>query len=127
MDKERKTYTGLIGVFLVMTMGLLVAIIVVSLQRKSEEAEMEKKYESGEVMMEEAKMTMYEDNDKTRSVEAIEQAVGADEKLKTIDSAVTVMNVAGYYDDMELLDKYTAILNERLEAAGIDTSGETDG
>ena len=127
MDKERKTYTGLIVVFLAMTMGLLVAIIVVSLQRKSEEAEMEKKYESGEVMMEEAKMTMYEDNDKTRSVEAIEQAVGADEKLKTIDSAVTVMNVAGYYDDMELLDKYTAILNERLEAAGIDTSGETDG
>ena len=127
MDKERKTYTGLIVVFLAMTMGLLVAIIVVSLQRKSEEAEMEKKYESGEVMMEEAKMTMYEDNDKTRSVEAIEQVVGADEKLKTIDSAVTVMNVAGYYDDMELLDKYTAILNERLEAAGIDTSGETDG
>ncbi len=127
MDKERKTYTGLIVVFLAMTMGLLVAIIVVSLQRKSEEAEMEKKYESGEVMMEEAKMTMYEDNDKTRSVEAIEQAVGADEKLKTIDSAVTVMNVAGYYDDMELLDKYTAILNERLEAAGIDISGETDG
>ena len=127
MDKERQTYTGLIVVFLAMTMGLLVAIIVVSLQRKSEEAEMEKKYESGEVMMEEAKMTMYEDNDKTRSVEAIEQAVGADEKLKTIDSAVTVMNVAGYYDDMELLDKYTAILNERLEAAGIDISGETDG
>jgi len=28
---------------------------------------------------------------------------------------------------MELLDKYTAILNERLEAAGIDISGETDG
>ena len=70
------------------------------------------------------------DTDKTRGDELITVAKEIDNELKTIDSAVAIINMASFYGKNELLEEYDAILLEREKAAGInrdDDSGESKG
>ena len=67
------------------------------------------------------------DTDNIKGEELINKALEIDEKLKTADSAVLVMNLASNYNKTELYNKYETILNERETAEGIDTEMETKG
>lgn len=67
------------------------------------------------------------DTDNIKGEELINKALEIDEKLKTTDSAVLVMNLANNYNKTELYNKYENILNERETAEGIDTEMETKG
>ena len=67
------------------------------------------------------------DIDNTKGDELIKKAQEIDEKIKTTDSAVLVMNLASNYGKTELYNEYEAILNEREKAEGVDMEMETKG
>lgn len=65
------------------------------------------------------------DTDKTRGDELITAAKEIDEELQTMDSAITIMNMATTYKKNDLYEEYKAILMEREKAAGIDRDDDS--
>lgn len=72
-------------------------------------------------------MAMIYDVDKSHGEEILDELVKLDDTLKSIDSAVTVVNAADYYGNTELYNNYSAILTERTKAGGADLEMETAG
>lgn len=67
------------------------------------------------------------DLEKARGNELIAVAKELDGELKTINSAVAIMNMAAFYGDNGLLEEYNTILTEREKATGINVDDNSEG
>lgn len=66
------------------------------------------------------------DIEKTRGDEVINGLLEIDARLKSIDSAIAILNTAEYYERADLVEQYTNIFNQRQIDAGIEPETETD-
>ena len=72
-------------------------------------------------------MLMIYDTNKEKKQEILSSLIRIDGEVQTLNSAATVINAAGYYDDNAIYNKYNQILLERAEMEGLDPSVEADG
>lgn len=73
---------------------------------------------------EKAKAIMLDDMEKARREEAENYAIENDNEKQSVESATLVMNVASYYSDNDLYNKYYEILSSRLAENGQSIGGE---
>ena len=59
--------------------------------------------------------------------EILDDAMRIDQSLRTVDSAVVVLNMADYYGNTEVYEKYEKILNSRQAKMEIDMEMRTEG
>ena len=80
-----------------------------------------------ELLIERARWVMGNDGEKQYSEQVFGDLIMADDILLGVDSAVNVINAAIFYDDGDLFETYSEILNIRSVEDDVDIDMETVG
>lgn len=94
---------------------------------KNYASKVENKVVSAMLKMDYLNMEMMYDLNKEKGEEILDDAMRIDQSLRTVDSAVVVLNMADYYGNTEVYEKYEKILNSRQAKMEIDMEMRTEG